>query len=149
MFAISILGPIHVFRYMKKMTDQLFAYLGLRLYLDRVSRIWALAAHPDTAPRTSCAMFSLLGVVAMGGCYGWLLWVVATMRGAATWVARRVVAMGGCYGWLLWVVCHVLLGDLVCRMLIDPCHRMLPSDVAMGGCYGWLLWVVVMSVTAD
>ena len=25
----------------------------------------------------------------MGGCYGWLLWVVA---------------MGGCYGWLLWVV---------------------------------------------
>ena len=28
-------------------------------------------------------------VVAMGGCYGRLLWVVA---------------MGGCYGWLLWVV---------------------------------------------
>ena len=24
----------------------------------------------------------------MGGCYGWLLWVVA---------------MGGCYGWMLWV----------------------------------------------
>ena len=28
----------------------------------------------------------------MGGCYGWLLWVVA---------------MGGCYGWLLWVIARV------------------------------------------
>ena len=35
---------------------------------------------------------------ALGGCYGWLLWVVA--MGGCQIVPR---ALGGCYGWLLWV----------------------------------------------
>ena len=36
---------------------------------------------------------------AMGGCYGWLLGVVA-MIGCCGWLLW-LVAMGGCYGWLL------------------------------------------------
>ena len=38
----------------------------------------------------------------MGGCYGWLLWVIA-MGGCYGWLLY-VIAMSGCYEWLLWVV---------------------------------------------
>ena len=62
----------------------------------------------------------------MGGCDGWLLWVVA---------------MGGCYGWLLWVDADWCLQS---DAMADS------RGSLMGGCYGWfnfygwLLWVVAM-----
>ena len=52
-----------------------------------------------------------LSTVAMGGCYGWLLWVVA---------------MGGCYGWLLWVVaacpCAWDADRCACNQCLDQFH---------------------------
>ena len=64
----------------------------------------------------------------MGGCYGWLLWVVA-MCGCYVWLLW-VVAMGGCYGWLL--------GR---RALAEASEE---KGQSCSGCYGWLLWVVAM-----
>ena len=66
----------------------------------------------------------MLWVVAMGGCYGWLLigachpvvWPIDVFRPRRPTAPLWVVAVGGCYGWLLWVVamgsCHPVVEDM-------------------------------------